>query len=163
MNCLDEYKRIFERYPLSDRRLKKQRHAALNDWRADKTDLWRIKAEVCVFIGQNPDIINPVFIKRAVCPLLDECLNKSEYGFIADLIHTVGADKYRKNSIKDILYIYCEYIAWEKTPIMIADEILSRIDSDILSESKFDLMQEQIYYSIHELPVGLLLEDVFRP
>lgn len=160
MNCLEEYLKIFEQYPLNDKRLKKERNITLHNWRVNKNDYPQLKYEVGRFIKENGNIINCVFIKRAVCPLIKDCLNNNEYDFINELIQTIGADEAQKISTEDIINIYCEYIHWEKSSIQTVDEILLHSHSKLLLEIKFNLMQKQIYYSIHELPIGILLEDI---
>lgn len=154
MNCLDTYLKIFQQYPLSDTSLKKQRNNALHRWQVRKDDYPLLKSQVCAFIKENRTIINPVFIKRAVCPLMEECFAENDYTFINELIETVDTDP--KIAISDLLNIYCEYIQWRKSPVEIIHEILRHIDSERLLEYKFYLMEEQIYYSVHELPIGIL-------
>lgn len=156
MKCLEEYREIFKTYPLNDKRSKKKRHPAFHAWRVDKNDYTLLKTEVCGFINDNRAIINSVFIKQAICPLINECIDNNENDFINELIKTVGIDNSQKNSLKDIIDIYCEYDQWEKTPIQIVNEFLRHSNSDLLLEFKFDLMQEQILYSLHELPVGII-------
>lgn len=38
MKCLEEYSEIFKKYPLNDKRFKKERNIALHSWRVDKND-----------------------------------------------------------------------------------------------------------------------------
>lgn len=156
MNCLDNYLKIYEQFPLKDKRFKKERNIALNQWKIDENDYSLLKDEVCIFIKEHSDIINSVFIKRVVCPLFEECFNKNEYNFVSELIETITINETQKISVKDIINIFCEYKQWKQTPIQIVNKLLSRINSEILLQLKFDLMQEQIYYSIHELPLGIL-------
>ena len=159
MNCLEEYLNIFEQYPLKDKRFKKERNVAMHNWQVNKNEYPIIRSEVCGFIEENFAIINPVFIKQAICPLINECINNDEYNFLNELIQTVGIDESQKISLKAIVNIFCEYIQWEKAPIQIVNEILQHLNSDLLLEFKFNLMQEQIYYSLHELPIGILEID----
>lgn len=156
MKCLEEYSEIFKKYPLNDKRFKKERNIELHSWRVDKNDYILLKIEACRFINENRNIINSVFIKQAVCPLIYDCINNNEYDFINELIKTIGIDESQKISLKDIINIYCEYTQWEKTPIEFANEILPYSNSDLLLEFKFNLMQEQINFSLHELPVGII-------
>ncbi|MDD6203535.1 MAG: hypothetical protein PUC05_00855 [Firmicutes bacterium] len=160
MNCLEEYRKIFEQYPLTDIRLKKARNAALQNWQIDKNDYQLLKSELCSFIKENHTIINTVFIKRVVCPLIDDCLGKNDGGFIEELIQTVGTGSFEKITIKDIADIYFQYSKWETSPVKFANELLQYSNSESLLEFKFNLMQEQICYSIHELPIGILETDV---
>lgn len=156
MKCLEKYLEIFKQYPLHDKRYKKERNIALHTWRVDKNDYTLLKNEICGFINENRTIINSVFIKQAVCPLVYDCINNNDYDFINELIKTIGIDESQKNSLKDIINIYCEYTQWEKSPIQIVNEILPYSNSNLLLEFKFNLMQEQIYYSLHELPIGII-------
>ncbi len=160
MNCLDEYLKIYEQYPLKDKRFKKVRSIALNNWKVYENDYSLLKDEVCDFITEHSNIINSVFIKQAVCPLIKECFNNNEYLFIDKLIKTIISSESQQISVKDIIIIFCEYIQWEKTPIQIVDKLLCHLNSKTLLQLKFDLMQEQIYYSIHELPIGILDTDI---
>ncbi len=160
MNCLKEYLKIFEQYPLIDKRFKEQRNIALHNWQVNKDDYPLLKSQVCGFIRENKTIMNAVFIERAVCPLMNDCFTENEYAFINELIQTVGIDESQKISIRDIIYIYCEYIQWKKSPIQIVNEIMRHINSQLLLEFKFNVMQNQIYYSVHELPVGILETDI---
>lgn len=160
MNCLEEYRKIFEQYPLMDKRLKKERNIALQNWRIDKNDYPLLKSELCSFIKENHTIINTVFIKRAVCPLIDDCFRNNEDGFINELMQTVGTGSFEKITIKDIADIYFEYSKWETSPVKFVNALLQYSNSESLLEFKFNLMQEQIYYSIHELPIGILETDV---
>lgn len=117
MKCLEYYLKIFERYPLNDKRFKKERNIALHTWRVDKNDYTLLKIEVCRFIDANRNIINSVFIRQAVCPLVYDCINNNDYDFVNELIKTIGIDESQKISLKDIFDIYCEYTQWEKSPI----------------------------------------------
>lgn len=105
MKCLEEYREIFKKYPLNDKRSKKERNIALHAWRVDKSDYPLLKTEVCRFINENRAIINSVFIKQAICPLINECVDINENDFINELINTVGIDNSQKISLKDIIYI----------------------------------------------------------
>lgn len=156
MNCMEEYSEIFERYPLTNTRVKKERNIALQNWRVNKNDYVLLKSHVCRFINENRIIINSIFIKKAICPLIYDSLNNNEYEFINELIETIGIDESQKISLKDIFDVYCEFIQWKKSPIQIANEILPYSNSKLLLEYKFNLMEEEIYYSIHELPVGII-------
>lgn len=160
MNCLAEYLKIYEKYPLKYKRFKKERSIALHNWKVDKNDYSLLKDEVCNFIIENIGIINSIFINRAICPLIEECFTKNEYDFVNELIETISLNEKQKISVRDIISIFCEYVQWEKTPIQIVNELLNNIHSELLLQLKFDLMQRQIYYSLHELPVGILDADI---
>ena len=160
MNCLAEYLKIYEKYPLKYKKFKKERSIALHNWKVDKNDYSLLKDEVCNFIIENIGIINSIFINRAICPLIEECFTKNEYDFVNELIETISLNEKQKISVRDIISIFCEYVQWEKTPIQIVNELLNNIHSELLLQLKFDIMQRQIYYSLHELPVGILDVDI---
>lgn len=153
MNCLEEYLKIFEQYPLNDKRCKKERNIALHNWRVNKNDYPLLKSKVCSFIQKNDHVINPVFLKQAIFPLINDCLQNEEYEFLNELIQTIGINDFQEISIRDIIYGYCKDIQWKKWP-------MQHLNSSLLLEFKFRLMQEHIYYSIHELPIGIIETDI---
>lgn len=160
MNCLEEYLKIYEQYPLNDKRLKKERDIALHNWQVNKNDYPLLKSEVCSFIQKNCDMINYVFMKQVIFPLISDCLQNEEYEFIDEFIQTIGISDLQKISIRDIIYGYCEDIQWKKWPMQLINEILQHLNSDLLLEFKFRLMRQHIDYAIHELPVGILETDI---
>lgn len=160
MNCLENYLKIFEQYPLHDNRFKKERNVALHNWRVAENEYPILKKEICGFIKNIDRLINLVFIKRAICPLIDDCVNTKEYAFIDDLIQTFGIDENKKISIKEVIRIYLEHDQRKKSPVQFVNEILQYNSSEALLELKFSFIQELIYYSIHELPVGILEADI---
>ena len=156
MNCLESYLGIFKQFPLFDRRLKKERSIALQKWRVDIGDYAILQNNVCAFINENYCIINSIFINRAICPLIDECFKAGDYSFVVRLVQNIEIGESTKTFLSNIIRAYCEYVQYQKTPKMVTDAILRHCDSQLLSEVKFDLMKEDLYFSVHELPYGII-------
>lgn len=156
MNCLEEYLKIFEQYPLNNRRFKKERHIALQKWSATVCDVYLLKIEICNFIKMHFAVINKVFIEKIGCPLFEECLKIGDYDYLTELIEAFNIIEPIIISQGNIINIYCEYIHREKTPIQILDEILLHKESLLLLNYKYEFLKHVINYSIHELPWGLL-------
>lgn len=160
MNCLDDYLNIYAQYPKSDPRIKRERHNALINWRVSEADYPLLKTEICGFIRAHSDVINKVFFEKAACPLLDEALKTGDYDFLLDIIEAAHLIEPMSRSVNSILEIYSQYTDYRISPLRIVNEILRHKNSDLLLEYKYEQITEWIAYSIHELPTGILLNEI---